>query len=103
SQFGVNIIATGVPSGQLILTGPFGDSAEMGKPVCVIDTLQNIGSADVTVTAATIAGTNASEFVLSGVGPLPFTLSSGQKKVVTLCFTPQGRGIRTSNILVTGT
>ena len=103
SQFSVNIVATGVPSGQLILTGPFGDSAEIGKPICVIDTLQNIGSADVTVTGATITGTNASEFVLSGVEPLPFTLSSGQKKVVTLCFTPQGRGIRTANISVAGT
>ena len=101
SQFVVNVVGTAVPSGQLVFTGPLPDSAEVGKHICVVDTVANIGTAPITITNVAITGPNASEFSLNGIPPLPFSFPVGLKAMNQICFSPQARGLRTANLLIT--
>ena len=101
SQFGINIVGTGVPSGQLVFSGPLPDSAEVGKHICVVDTVTNVGSAPITITNVAITGPNASEFSINGIPPLPFSFPLGLKAMNQICFSPQARGLRMANLLIT--
>jgi hypothetical protein len=103
SSFTINVTGVGVPFGQLSVAGQLVDSAIIGQQVCEIDTVRNLGSSPILITSATLDGTNASEFTASGLSPVPFTLQPGQSKMVTICFTPQARGLRTAHITFTGT
>ena len=100
SQFAVNLVGKGVPTGNFFITGPMtnGDTS-VGATICVIDTFWNKGEADVTVTSASIAGTNASEFVGS-YPTFPFVLRAGTFKTFTVCATPGDTGVR--NAILTG-
>jgi hypothetical protein len=94
SSFYVNILGQGVPYGTLAVGGTgIIDSSIVGVTLCKTDTFYNTGAADVTITSATITGTNGSEFALSGV-TLPLTVRPGQFEVFTLCGTPALRGDR---------
>ncbi|WP_394759583.1 choice-of-anchor D domain-containing protein [Flavobacterium sp.] len=61
--------------------------------------VQNLGSANLNVTAATISGTNASEFVIttSPVGTIAALGNSG----LAIQFTPTASGIRTATVTIT--
>jgi hypothetical protein len=101
SQFVLSIQGTGVPFGQLSVAGTAIDSGIIGVSNCVMDTLRNTGSAELTVASWSVTGTDASEFTVSGATP-PFTLKPGDMRVVTVCLTATQRGPRTAAIAVTG-
>ena len=101
SQFAINVVGTGVPAGRLALEAPI-DSVAVDKQICETDTLVNVGDAALTIRSAAVGGANASEFTLSGI-TFPFTLSSGQQKIVTICFAPQARGLRFATLIAHGT
>jgi hypothetical protein len=103
STFVVNIIGTGVPFGKLAVAGTgIIDSAVVGKTVCRTDTFWNKGSADLTIKSATLAGSNASEFVLSG-NIFPIVVPAGGFKVFTICATPGDRGDRNATLNIAAT
>lgn len=100
SQFVIDIMGTGVPTGDLVLTGR-SDSSVIGIQTCVTDTLRNIGSADITVTQASIVGPEAQEYILNGL-TLPLTLLPGEERAITYCLTPAARGLRNASLAITG-
>jgi hypothetical protein len=103
SSFTVDIIGQGVPFGRLAIGGSaIVDSGIVGKQICRTDTFYNTGSADVTITGATITGADSSDYALSGV-TFPIVVSSGGSKVFTLCVTPAQRGDRTASLNLTAT
>jgi len=102
SQFVVNIIGTGVPSGKLLVTGPStnGTSA-VGKSACVTDTLWNTGNADLSVTSVTITGTNAADFTPT-LPAFPFTLKANSGQPFTVCATPTDTGAESALLTASG-
>jgi hypothetical protein len=101
SQFIVNIIGVGVPTGSLTLSGDMVDSAVVGIENCVTDVITNNGTADFTVMSASISGANASEYSFKGLS-FPFTLKAGETRSVTYCLTPTDRGIREGSLVLSG-
>ncbi len=96
SSFFVDIIGEGVPFGRLSVRGTaIIDSAIVGQKLCKTDTFYNSGSAAVTISGATITGTSATDYVLTGV-TFPIVVQPGQSQVFTLCVTPAQRGDRTA-------
>lgn len=93
-EFIVNIMGTGVPYGDLAITGMAElDSSMVGVEVCRTETLTNVGLNELTITSATITGPDAADFRIAGL-TLPLTLRAGQSQNVTLCATPASRGLR---------
>jgi hypothetical protein len=101
SQFVLSITGTGVPFGQLAVSGPAVDTGIIGIENCITDTIRNNGSAAITVTGWTLGGTDAAEFTISGV-TTPFTLNPGDMKVVNVCMTATQRGLRMASITAVG-
>ena len=60
--------------------------------------VQNLGTANLNVTGATISGTNASEFVITA-SPIG-TITSGGNIGLTIQFTPTASGIRSATITI---
>jgi hypothetical protein len=90
SQFVLNISGIGVPYGVLSLLGPLVDTAEVEKTECVNDTIVNNGQSELTVTSATLSGTQSAAFNWNAV--LPITLAPSEKRVVQICFAPTTPG-----------
>ncbi|MBL7999252.1 MAG: choice-of-anchor D domain-containing protein, partial [Candidatus Kapabacteria bacterium] len=62
-------------------------------------TIQNTGTANLTVSGISVGGTNASEFVVSGI-TFPATITNGTSTTFTVTFTPTANGTRTATISV---
>jgi hypothetical protein len=104
SQFLIQVSGTGVPYGKLAVTPQtLNDSVILGATAsnCKPDTIWNTGSADLTVTSATITGLSKSDFTLSGV--TPGTLIPKNSFVVAdLCFLTTNRGSEQDTLTVVG-
>jgi hypothetical protein len=101
SQYVLNIMGVGVPYGQLSLEGTVTDSAIIGFENCVTERIVNTGTADFTITSASLSGVDAAEYSFSGLS-LPITLKAGQSIPVTYCLTPTVRGVRTASLRLNG-
>ncbi|HET6510684.1 MAG TPA: choice-of-anchor D domain-containing protein, partial [Candidatus Kapabacteria bacterium] len=101
SQFVLDIIGVGVPFGNLALSGSVIDSAVVGFENCVTDVIRNVGTAPVTITAATLTGVDAAEYRFSGL-TFPLTINAGATYPITYCLTPTARGVRTASLVLTG-
>jgi hypothetical protein len=100
SFFLVNIVGTGVPFGTLAVSGTaIIDSVVVGTKLCRTDTLFNHGSADVVISSATLTGSTASDYTLSGV-TFPLTIPAGRFQLFTLCITPSQRGDRLASLSI---
>lgn len=77
-------------------TTPVGSA--VGTPVTLPLTIENIGtSTTLSVTAASITGANASEFVASTA--TPFTVNAGANTAFNINFTPTAAGTRTATLV----
>lgn len=98
SRFVLDIEGVGVPVGKLAMNTPAFPATVVGDEICRTDTLINGGATPVTVTSASIAGMNSSEFTMSGLS-IPTTLAPGEKRLITICFKAADRGEREAMIL----
>ena len=103
SQFVINIIGVGVPTGKLMITGPATNgNVAVGKSGCVTDTLWNTGGAPLTVNTLVISGTNAADFLVTG-----FTsgevIAPNSSATFQLCADPSDTGAETALLTGTGT
>ncbi|MBS1904294.1 MAG: choice-of-anchor D domain-containing protein [Bacteroidetes bacterium] len=100
----VAIGGTGVPYGSLaIINGKSGvDSTIVGTQICRVDTIWNIGSADITVKNIGISGSEQGDFNFSGVS-FPLVIHPKSYVVVNVCATPSARGLRRAQLTVNGT
>jgi hypothetical protein len=109
SFYFVDIRGNGVPLGVLangVGGSPFTDSVIVGKSDCRVDTLMNVGDADILVSSVVIGGQNAAEFSMSGTPTLPntpFLLKARSTMLYTVCGTPAQQGLRTGTATITGT
>jgi hypothetical protein len=102
SQFVVNIIGIGVPSGKLVITGPATNgNALLGKPAIVVDTFWNTGGASLTITGVTIGGTNGADFKTAPA--LPLTLGANSHSTFTLTATPSDTGAEIASLTAAAT
>lgn len=62
-------------------------------------TIQNLGTANLNISAITTGGTNQSEFVVSGI-TLPATIAANGSATFTVTFAPTGIGMRSATILI---
>ncbi|MFN8493559.1 MAG: PxKF domain-containing protein [Caldilineaceae bacterium] len=74
-------------------------SVNLGSPVAHTFTLNNNGSVDLTVSAISTSGGNASDFVSSGL-PLPATIAAGSSATFNVTFTPSAVGLRTTTLTI---
>lgn len=93
-----------VPTPQLVLTPDRqifsevkGGAASISQPV----TIANDGDSMLTVTSLALAGTNAGDFVLSGVPTLPFGVNPGQQVTVNVAFDPDIEGVKGASLQIT--
>ncbi len=61
--------------------------------------LQNPGTAQLNITALTIAGSNPGDFALSPPPGLPAAVAPGSALTVTVAFTPSARGARAAQLI----
>ncbi len=103
SEFNVQFIGTGVPSGKLLVTGPAQtDSALIGKSICQTDTLWNTGAASITVNSITISGTNGADFTVSGFTS-GMVLGANSSATFQVCADPSQTGAETALLTASGT
>jgi len=105
TTYQIDIRGTGIPLGAFAsgLSGPPTiDSAIIGTTVCRIDTLKNIGDADILITTAPVITGPNGVFTITGFPTLPFTLKARSSIIVTVCGTPDQQGLRTGSISVNG-
>ncbi len=100
SKFTIYVTGIGVPFGKLIVTGPIVDSALVRQTSCITDLLSNIGQANITVSRTYITGQTAPQFTVNSGAP--FTLSPGQSRSASLCFTPLVPGFVFDTLVVLG-
>lgn len=98
SQFVLDIRGVGVPVGRLAMTNPAFPGTVIGDEICRVDTLRNGGATPVTITSASVAGLNSSDFTIDGL-TIPATLAPGEIRLITICFTATDRGDREAMIL----
>ena len=72
----------------------------LGSDASAAFTIQNTGSADLTITDILPVGPQASDFAISGI-TLPATIEGGLDATFTVTFTPSAEGIRDAGIQVT--
>ncbi len=63
-------------------------------------TVSNTGTAPLIISAATITGTNSTEFAVTNP-PLPLTIAAGSSASFSVTFTPSGPSIRTASLTIT--
>jgi Abnormal spindle-like microcephaly-assoc'd, ASPM-SPD-2-Hydin/Secretion system C-terminal sorting domain len=103
SEFDVQFIGTGVPTGQLSITGPSTNgNVIIGKSGCVTDTLWNTGAASLTVTTLAVSGTNAADFTVSGFTS-GLVLGANSSTTFQVCADPSDTGAETALLTATGT
>lgn len=95
---GVNIV-DGSTTPQAADNTLFGSTPVTGSALTRLFTLQNVGTANLTIPAGgiTFSGANANEFSLSGI-LLPATLPPGTSSNLLVTFDPTAAGIRTAQI-----
>jgi hypothetical protein len=71
-----------------------------GPGVARTITITNSGTGSLTVSAISITGTNAAEFVLSGLPALPLVMAAQQTATFKVSFDPTTAAVRTANISV---
>jgi photosystem II stability/assembly factor-like uncharacterized protein len=107
-----DVVATGqvgVPTFNLSSTNlAFGgvpvDDRTTPHDASLTTTLANQSSCplcDLTVTALTIGGTNASDFSLVGEPTLPYTIAAGNSLALTVNFNPSLGGVRSATLTIT--
>ncbi len=102
SAFDVQFIGVGVPTGQLMISGPLGtDSSLIGTQKCETYTLSNTGAASLVVNTVTIGGTNAADF--TGAPTLPLTMDANSSQTFSICATPSEMGAESAVVTATGT
>ncbi|MDP4197938.1 MAG: choice-of-anchor D domain-containing protein [Bacteroidota bacterium] len=101
SQFLISVTGTGVPYGVLSVAGTVLDSVLIDSTLCTTVTVKNSGLTDLTLSSATVTGSN--NFVESTTPPLPITLSAGQSQLVNVCYTPKARGPEAATLVLNGT
>lgn len=100
STFDIDFTVVGVPSGLLYVEGPtMVDSAHIGAEICRPVTIWNNGQEALTVTSAMIAGTDASDFEITGAA-FPLTIAPMGSTTVQVCATPSARGLRSAMVTV---
>src|SRR5262249_18864884 len=62
--------------------------------------IKNTGTADLVLSAVTLAGTNSADFALTAP-PTPITIAPGTSKQISLTFTPGSTGARSATVTVT--
>jgi hypothetical protein len=102
SEFIINVVGNGVPTGKLAITGPTNGNVLVGKSSTVTDTFWNTGDAAITVSTVSIAGTNAADFTAS-YPTLPFTIAPNSNQLFTVTATPSDTGAETATFTSTGT
>ncbi len=102
SQFTINIIGIGVPTGKLLITGPptNGNILE-DKVACATDTFWNTGDAPLTIDSVVISGANASDFTAT-YPALPFTIASNSSLTFSVCAEPSDTGTETAILTAYG-
>ncbi len=104
SSFVVNFVGTGVPSGDLTITGPSTNgNALIGNTACVTDTFWNTGAANLTVTYVTITGANGTDFDATLNPPVPFVLAAQSHQTFKVCATPSAKGAEAALLTATAT
>ena len=96
-----NTIASGTASTSTVDDTDFGSVLECGtnnNPN--IFTIQNIGTAALSVTNITVTGTNAADFTLSGLPTFPATVAASGTQTFTVTFNPSMTGNRTALVTV---
>ena len=99
STLGIALSGTGTAAGTLAVSPTslnFGSVAD-GSSSSITNSLLTATGASVTVSSASISGTNGSEFALSGI-TLPVTLSAGQTASFTVTFTPGASGAASASL-----
>ncbi len=76
----------------------FGNVLTSGSDVHTF-TIENTGTADLTVSTIVVSGTNPTDFTLGGI-TLPATVSASGSTTFTLTFIPGGLGSRTATVTV---
>ncbi len=104
SQFTVNFVGKGVPTGKLLITGPLTNGTTLiDKSVCVTDTFWNTGDAALTIDSVAITGANAADFTASYTIPLPFTMAANSIQTFSVCADPADTGTETAVLTGYGT
>jgi hypothetical protein len=102
SSFVVNFVGTGVPSGDLLITGPSTNgNALIGNTACVTDTFWNTGAASLTITNVAISGANGADFGATLNPPVPFVLAAQSHQTFTVCATPSQKGAEAALLTAT--
>lgn len=75
------------------------DFGGTGTNVSKVFTIENTGSADLTVSSITMSGTHAADYTISGI-TLPATIPASSNATFTITFSPSAAGIRTSVVTI---
>lgn len=103
STFIVDVTGTGVPFGLLSIEGGSTlDSAIIGQETCQTVQIWNNGQSPLTINSATIIGSDASDFKITGI-TYPKTIAPQSHVDVQVCGTPSSRGLRTAMVDVSAT
>jgi len=96
-----NDIVSGTTSTSLTNDTDFGAILECGtNTISKTYTIQNTGTADLTVNTITITGVDATDFTLSGLPTFPSTIAAGANQTFTVTFDPSATGNRTATITI---
>jgi hypothetical protein len=102
SEFIINVIGIGVPTGKLVITGPSTNgNILLDKVVCATDTFWNTGDAPITIDSIAITGPNAADFNAT-YPALPFTIASNSSLTFSVCAEPSDTGTETAIITAYG-
>lgn len=88
----LDIFGTGVPKGILLIGAQQEDSIIVDETDCNIDTIKNVGDADIIVDSVWVAGNDQNDFAVQNL-ILPFVLPARTYKLVSVCATPHQNGI----------
>lgn len=104
SIYYVDLGGTGVPIGRLYadIEGlGFTDSTLVGRQLCRVDTIFNIGDGDFLITKAMIIGPDSADYTLTGI-TLPYILKAKSFVPVTICVTPSERAVSVGQLYIAG-
>jgi hypothetical protein len=101
-KLNVSLVGTGVFPNVMVEPNPIDAGAspvgKASKPIAI--TVSNEGQAALKITAVQIIGSDAADFVLTGLPPVPKTLQPGESFVFNLRMKPTEEGLRLASINV---